>query len=72
MAINYVSLSLDQNFAITKIHKDAEYFLNIKNLLVKCLKKYKKKLIDSHDDQEPSEHKILLIGQKYRKEDAIE
>ena len=44
----------------------------LQNLLVKSLKKYRHKLRSSQNDSDQGENKVVLIGKKYRKEDAID
>ena len=65
-------MSIDQNFAISRVSQDNSYFLNICSIFIRSLKKYILRLDESHVDQDPSQTKIILVGKKYRKEDAID
>ena len=72
LKIDPETMSIDQNFAISRVSYDNSYFLNICSIFIRSLKKYITRLDESHVDQDPSQTKIILVGKKYRKEDAID
>ena len=61
------SLFLDQKWALDNPHMRSE----LEHLILTPLNKYRAKLLENYEDQELGEHKIILIGKKYHKNQAL-